>query len=61
MYVKLVITLHAILNDLCWNCISAWGNLANIFNSQNKKIEAEEAYRNALKERGNMADVHYNL
>ena len=24
-------------------------------------MEAEEAYRNALGYRGNMADVHYNL
>ncbi|XP_050390275.1 protein O-mannosyl-transferase TMTC2 [Patella vulgata] len=39
----------------------AWGNLANIWNGQRKSAEAEDAYRNALKYRGNMADVHYNL
>lgn len=39
----------------------AWGNLANIYNNQGRSLEAEQAYRNALKHRGNMADVHYNL
>ncbi|XP_022098339.1 transmembrane and TPR repeat-containing protein 2-like isoform X2 [Acanthaster planci] len=39
----------------------AWGNLANILKSQGKIGEAEEAYKNALSYRGNMADVHYNL
>ncbi|XP_038047576.1 protein O-mannosyl-transferase TMTC2-like [Patiria miniata] len=39
----------------------AWGNLANILKSQGKTAEAEEAYKNALSYRGNMADVHYNL
>ena len=39
----------------------AWGNLANILNNQHRHVEAEEAYRNALQYRGNMADVHYNL
>lgn len=43
------------------NPAKAWGNLANIYNGQGKKVEAEEAYRSALKQRGNMADVHYNL
>ena len=41
--------------------IAAWGNLANVLNQQGKKHEAEDAYRNALKHRGNMADTHYNL
>ncbi|XP_033629569.1 protein O-mannosyl-transferase TMTC2-like [Asterias rubens] len=39
----------------------AWGNLANILKTQGKSAEAEDAYRNALSYRGNMADVHYNL
>ncbi|KAK3578086.1 hypothetical protein CHS0354_006745 [Potamilus streckersoni] len=43
------------------NPAKAWGNLANIFNEKGMKKEAEEAYRNALSHRGNMADVHYNL
>ncbi|RUS78414.1 hypothetical protein EGW08_013828 [Elysia chlorotica] len=43
------------------NPAKAWGNLANIFNDQQAFGEAEEAYRNALKYRPNMADVHYNL
>lgn len=40
---------------------SAWGNLANVWNQQGRKADAEQAYRNALKHRGNMADTHYNL
>ncbi|XP_041350711.1 protein O-mannosyl-transferase TMTC2-like [Gigantopelta aegis] len=43
------------------NPAKAWGNLANVWNSQKKMAEAEEAYRQALSYRGNMADVHYNL
>ena len=39
----------------------AWGNLANVWNSQKKTDKAEEAYRQALTYRRNMADVHYNL
>ncbi|PIK49285.1 hypothetical protein BSL78_13850 [Apostichopus japonicus] len=39
----------------------AWGNLANILKMEGKVNEAETAYRNALKHRVNMADVHYNL
>ncbi|KAJ8032021.1 Transmembrane and TPR repeat-containing protein 2 [Holothuria leucospilota] len=39
----------------------AWGNLANILKMEGKIAEAEVAYRNALKHRSNMADVHYNL
>lgn len=39
----------------------AWGNLANILNGQGNHKEAEQAYRNALQHRGNMADTHYNL
>lgn len=43
------------------NPAKAWGNLANVLNSQGKKTDAEIAYRNALQYRSNMADVHYNL
>ncbi|KAH9490464.1 Protein O-mannosyl-transferase tmtc2 [Bulinus truncatus] len=43
------------------NPAKAWGNLANIFNDKQQLDKAEEAYRNALKYRSNMADVHYNL
>ncbi|CAL1527207.1 unnamed protein product [Lymnaea stagnalis] len=43
------------------NPAKAWGNLANIFNDKHEKEKAEEAYKNALKYRPNMADVHYNL
>uniref|UniRef100_A0A0L8G1Q3 dolichyl-phosphate-mannose--protein mannosyltransferase n=2 Tax=Octopus bimaculoides TaxID=37653 RepID=A0A0L8G1Q3_OCTBM len=43
------------------NPAKAWGNLANVLNSQGKEKEAEFAYKNALKYRSNMADVHYNL
>ncbi|CAM1318239.1 Uncharacterised protein PB.6640, partial [Pycnogonum litorale] len=39
----------------------AYGNLANILSSQDRKEEAEWAYRKALSYRSNMADVHYNL
>ena len=46
---------------MCFSSISAWGNLANILNGQQKYVEAEEAYKHALKYRSNMADVHYNL
>ncbi|XP_069104952.1 protein O-mannosyl-transferase TMTC2-like [Argopecten irradians] len=43
------------------NPAKAWGNLANVLNSQGKIGEAETAYRNALVHRSNMADTHYNL
>lgn len=43
------------------NPAKAWGNLANVLNNQGKTGEAENAYRNALSHRSNMADVHYNL
>jgi Tfp pilus assembly protein PilF len=43
------------------NPISAWGNLANVWNQQGKVTAAEQAYRNALSYRSNMADTHYNL
>lgn len=39
----------------------SWGNLGNVLNSQGRVIEAEEAYRQALRFRPNMAEVHYNL
>ncbi|ESP04617.1 hypothetical protein LOTGIDRAFT_135841 [Lottia gigantea] len=43
------------------NPAKAWGNLANIWNGQKRLEEAEIAYKHALRYRGNMADVHYNL
>uniref|UniRef100_A0AAY5EZJ8 Dolichyl-phosphate-mannose--protein mannosyltransferase n=1 Tax=Electrophorus electricus TaxID=8005 RepID=A0AAY5EZJ8_ELEEL len=43
------------------NPAKAWGNLGNVLKNQGKMLEAEEAYRNALYYRGNMADILYNL
>ncbi|XP_053271328.1 protein O-mannosyl-transferase TMTC2 [Pleuronectes platessa] len=43
------------------NPAKAWGNLGNVLKNQGKVAEAEEAYRNALHYRGNMADMLYNL
>ncbi|XP_037098505.1 protein O-mannosyl-transferase TMTC2 [Syngnathus acus] len=43
------------------NPAKAWGNLGNVLKSQGKMAEAEKAYRNALHNRGNMADMLYNL
>ena len=40
---------------------SGWGNLANVLKSKGKVKEAENAYRQALSYRTNMADAHYNL
>ncbi|CAG7723419.1 unnamed protein product [Allacma fusca] len=39
----------------------SWGNLANVLHNQGRLAEAEVAYRQALRFRSNMADVHYNL
>ncbi|KAI4887485.1 hypothetical protein NFI96_017745 [Prochilodus magdalenae] len=43
------------------NPAKAWGNLGNVLKNQGNMAEAEEAYRNALYYRGNMADMLYNL
>lgn len=43
------------------NPAKAWGNLGNVLKSQSKMEEAEQAYRNALYYRSNMADMLYNL
>uniref|UniRef100_A0AAQ6AA56 dolichyl-phosphate-mannose--protein mannosyltransferase n=1 Tax=Amphiprion ocellaris TaxID=80972 RepID=A0AAQ6AA56_AMPOC len=43
------------------NPAKAWGNLGNVLKNQGKMAEAEQAYRNALHYRGNMADMLYNL
>ncbi|NP_001087168.1 protein O-mannosyl-transferase TMTC2 precursor [Xenopus laevis] len=43
------------------NPAKAWGNLGNVLKSQSKIDEAENAYRNALYYRSNMADMLYNL
>ncbi|KAM8862156.1 protein O-mannosyl-transferase TMTC2 [Synchiropus picturatus] len=43
------------------NPAKAWGNLGNVLKSQGKMEEAEQAYRNALYFRSNMADMLYNL
>nr|XP_039259696.1 protein O-mannosyl-transferase TMTC2-like [Styela clava] len=39
----------------------SWANLGNVLKVQGKIKDAEFSYIQALKERGNMADVHYNL
>ncbi|XP_061773927.1 protein O-mannosyl-transferase TMTC2 [Nerophis ophidion] len=43
------------------NPAKAWGNLGNVLKNQGKMEEAEQAYRNALHFRSNMADMLYNL
>ncbi|KAK6318026.1 hypothetical protein J4Q44_G00113170 [Coregonus suidteri] len=43
------------------NPAKAWGNLGNVLKNQGKMAEAEQAYRNALYYRRNMADMLYNL
>ncbi|XP_036375551.1 protein O-mannosyl-transferase TMTC2-like [Megalops cyprinoides] len=43
------------------NPAKAWGNLGNVLKNQGKIAEAEQAYRNALHYRSNMADMLYNL
>ncbi|CAB1432679.1 unnamed protein product [Pleuronectes platessa] len=43
------------------NPAKAWGNLGNVLKSQGEMEEAEQAYRNALYYRSNMADMLYNL
>ncbi|XP_062318267.1 protein O-mannosyl-transferase TMTC2 [Osmerus eperlanus] len=43
------------------NPAKAWGNLGNVLKNQGKMEEAEQAYRNALYYRRNMADMLYNL
>lgn len=46
----------------CFFCdLSAWGNLGNVLKSQGEMEKAEQAYRNALYYRSNMADMLYNL
>jgi len=40
---------------------AAWGNLANVLNTDGRSLAAEHAYKAALQHRSNMADVHYNL
>jgi len=51
--------------DHCYyvtDCVCvAWGNLANVLNADGRSMEAEHAYKAALRHRSNMADVHYNL
>ncbi|XP_065139580.1 protein O-mannosyl-transferase TMTC2 [Paramisgurnus dabryanus] len=43
------------------NPAKAWGNLGNVLKNQGKVADAEQAYRNALYYRRNMADMLYNL
>ncbi|KAL6107106.1 tmtc2 [Pungitius sinensis] len=43
------------------NPAKAWGNLGNVLKSQGEMEQAEQAYRNALYYRSNMADMLYNL
>ncbi len=46
---------------MLYSSFSAWGNLGNVLKNQGKVVEAEQAYRNALYYRRNMADMLYNL
>lgn len=48
------------VTDCMYVCV-AWGNLANVLNADGRSMEAEQAYKAALRHRSNMADVHYNL
>lgn len=49
------------MTKLSYCNLSAWGNLGNVLKSQGQMEEAEQAYRNALYYRSNMADMLYNL
>lgn len=61
--------LYCVMFYVWQNCIflthsvsfPAWGNLGNVLKNQGKVAEAEQAYRNALYYRRNMADMLYNL
>lgn len=46
---------------LSFHSFTAWGNLGNVLKNQGQMAEAEQAYRNALFYRRNMADMLYNL
>ncbi|XP_064785639.1 protein O-mannosyl-transferase TMTC2-like [Oncorhynchus masou masou] len=48
-------------SGIYFNPAKAWGNLGNVLKNQGKMAEAEQAYRNALYYRRNMADMLYNL
>ncbi|MGH0135076.1 UNVERIFIED_CONTAM: hypothetical protein FKN15_056999 [Acipenser sinensis] len=52
---------HQVISLLFKYVLYAWGNLGNVLKSQGKMAEAEQAYRNALYYRSNMADMLYNL
>lgn len=41
--------------------LAAYGNLAAILARQERHVEAEFAYKQALAHRPNMAEVHFNL
>ena len=51
--------MHVVIVPLL-TCFLAWGNLGNVHNNMGRLEEAEQAYKNALYHRPNMADVHYN-
>lgn len=63
-YLMILEDLKIFLLNLYFACLyvlSAWGNLANVYNRDGRIQDAETAYRNALKHRSNMGDTHYNL
>lgn len=64
-HLKLVGKHRGFVDGACWTLTqmspAAWGNLGNVLKNQGKMVAAEAAYRNALRHRGNMADMLYNL
>jgi len=50
-----------VLGTVVYTVYLAWGNLANVLNANGRSLDAEHAYKAALRHRSNMADVHYNL
>ena len=52
--------MHVVIVPLFLICFLAWGNLGNVLYNMGRLEEAEQAYKNALYHRPNMADAHYN-
>lgn len=61
MFLDFLYFLNFFHGFLVCSSFSAWGNLGNVLKNQGKVVEAEQAYRNALYYRRNMADMLYNL